>query len=146
MKTDLRRLKAESSGLGVGLLSVLQDQAAVVGQRQITTSGEVAQTEGLTPSNVASTPAKHRQLTSKTWSVLLISAFIYCNILLFSGFIYFTWGSWCLTQRPLCERRGHRGQVRSVTGTQRQTQPLTLELYDIPFEHHHVHVSNSQQI
>lgn len=42
MSVDLRWLKAESGSLGVGLLSVLQDQATVFGQRQITTGGEMA--------------------------------------------------------------------------------------------------------
>lgn len=39
---DLGGPEAEGSGLGVGLLSVLQDQSTVISQGQIVTSREMA--------------------------------------------------------------------------------------------------------
>lgn len=64
-KNNLRRLKAESSGFGVWILSVLQDQSTVFSQGQIVSSGEVAKAERLAPSNMAAAPAKQTEWMSK---------------------------------------------------------------------------------
>ncbi|KAG7238576.1 hypothetical protein INR49_030849, partial [Caranx melampygus] len=49
--------EAEGSGYGVGLVSILQHQPPVLGQCQVVTSGQVAQSERLAPADVAPTPA-----------------------------------------------------------------------------------------
>lgn len=53
----LRDSEAEGSGHGVGPLSILQHQPPVLSQRQVVTSGQVAQSERLAPTNVAPAPA-----------------------------------------------------------------------------------------
>lgn len=58
--TDLGGPEAEGSGHSVRLLPVLQDQSAVLSQGQVMAGREVAQSEGLTPANVATAPAKHK--------------------------------------------------------------------------------------
>lgn len=54
---DLRGSEAEGSCDGVGLVPVLQHQPSVLRQGQVVASGQVPQSEGLTPADVAPTPA-----------------------------------------------------------------------------------------
>lgn len=57
---DLGGPEAEGGGCGVGLLPVLQHQPTVLGQGQVVAGGQVAQSEGLTPADVAAAPAEHK--------------------------------------------------------------------------------------
>lgn len=52
----LRSSEAEGGGDGVGPLLVLQHQPLVLSQGKVVTGGQVPQSEGLTPADVAPTP------------------------------------------------------------------------------------------
>lgn len=64
--TNLGGPEAEGSGCSVRLLPVLQSQAALLGQGQVMAGGEVAKSEGLTPANVATAPAKPKSEVSSS--------------------------------------------------------------------------------
>ena len=49
--------EAEGGGDGVGALPVLQHQPPVLGEGQVVTGGQVPQSEGLSPADVAPAPA-----------------------------------------------------------------------------------------
>lgn len=58
--TDLGGPEAEGGGRGVRPLPVLQHQPTVLSQGQVVAGGQVAQSEGLTPADVAAAPAEHK--------------------------------------------------------------------------------------
>lgn len=65
---DLRGPEAEGGGCGVRQLPVLQHQPTVLSQGQVMAGGQVAQSEGLTPADVAAAPAEHKRAhVSVTW-------------------------------------------------------------------------------
>lgn len=57
VSANLRGSETEGCGDGVRPLSVLQHQPLVLSQGQVVTGGQVPQSEGLTPSDVAPAPA-----------------------------------------------------------------------------------------
>lgn len=54
---NLRGSEAEGGGDGVGPLPVLQHQPPILRQGQVVTGGQVPQSEGLAPADVAPAPA-----------------------------------------------------------------------------------------
>lgn len=57
VRPDLGSSEAKGRGYGVGPLPILQHQPPVVAEGQVVTGGQVAQSEGLAPADVAPAPA-----------------------------------------------------------------------------------------
>ena len=60
--------EAEGSGVGIRSLPLQQHQAPLLSQRQVVTAGQVTQAEGLTPADVAPTPAVTGQGHTQTYT------------------------------------------------------------------------------